>query len=277
MAFPVFSQNGKILPVSQAAVSLTNVEYAYGFGVYETIRAVRGTAVFLEEHAERLMQSAKIIDLAHPFSKDEVTRWVNELLKVLGPEAVCNIKILLIGAPEASGAMLSILPLAPFFPDKKHFKTGASAITFSSERLFPQAKTLNMFGSYYAYRLAKRKGCYDALLLNHKGEVTEGTRTNVFGIKDRVIFSPPKKDILEGVTRMHVLQVAKEAGYELREEPLPLPKLLGLDGVFLTSTSTKILPLTRIDDHQFASVPEPLLELIKLFDAFLQTAREVSS
>ncbi len=273
MSFEIYSRNGVLLPESRATVSLKNVEYAYGWGVYENVRAIRGKALFLEDHAERLMASARIIGLEHPFTKEAFCAWTEALLARLGPEVVCNLKILLIGAPTPEGCALSILPLAPLFPDKRLFTRGATAITFPYERLFPQAKTLNMFGSYYAYKKAKEAGCYDALLTDRHGNITEGTRTNVFAIKDRVIQSPPAQDILEGITRLHVLQVAREHGFTLEEGPLPLSDLARWDGLFLTSTSTKILPITAVDAHAFPAVPPALTELIGHFDAFLERQR----
>ncbi len=273
MAFDVYSRNGEILPASEAVVPLSNVEYAYGFGVYETIRAVRGKAVFLPDHVERLLKSAEIIDLTHPFSAEHVSQWITALLERLGPETVCNIKVLLIGASAPERCVLHVIPLAPLFPDKRLYARGASALTVPHERMFPQAKTLNMFPSYMAYRKAKAAGCYDALFTDRAGCITEGTRTNFFAISGKTIHSPPLKDVLEGVTRLHVLQAAKGAGFTVEEHPIPLASLGGYDGAFLTSTSSKVMPLIRIDDHAFANVSAGLLELIAAFEAFLATER----
>lgn len=269
MNFDTFSRNGEILPAEQATVALSNIEYAYGFGVYETIRAVRGTALFLDQHTARLMTSADVIGLEHRFTAAMVAEWTTSLLASIKADA-CNLKILLVGGRTKEDTMLYIIPLAPLFPDKKLFSRGATAITVRHERFMPHAKTLNMLPSFMAYRRAKEHGCYDALFVDKDDCITEGTRTNFFAIKQRTILCPPAKDILEGVTLVNVLRVAKEHGYAIQEQPILLASLAEVDGAFLTSTSSKIMPLSKVDGHELA-VPEALKELIRHFDAFLAT------
>ena len=269
MSFDTFSRNGEILPAEQATIPLANIEYAYGFGVYETIRAVRGTALFLDQHTVRLMTSANVIGLEHAFTAAQVAKWTNALLASIKADA-CNFKILLVGGRTKQDALLFIIPLAPLFPDKKLFSRGATAITVRHERFMPHAKTLNMLPSFMAYRRAKEHGCYDALFTDKDDCITEGTRTNFFAIKDRTILCPPAKDILEGVTLVNVLRVAKENNFLLKEQPIPLASLAETDGAFLTSTSSKIMPLCKVDGHELA-VPDALKELIRHFDAFLAT------
>ncbi len=265
MDFAWYSRNGELRPASEAVIGLANIEYAYGFGVYETIRASGGKANFLAEHVERLMESARIIGLEHRFDAASVTAAINELVTKTG-DGVFNLKVLLIGARDPARTELCVLPLAPLFPDKRLYARGASAVSFSYERLFPQAKTLNMFPSYYAYREAKAKGCYDALFINRDGCITEGTRTNFFAIKGDVIHSPPAKDVLEGVTRRHVLAAARNNGFGYDEAPVALADIGSYDGAFLTSTSSKIMPLTTIDAFTWPAVPDALKRLIALYD-----------
>lgn len=267
MAYDVFSKNGTILPSSDATVPLSNIEYTYGFGVYESIRVVRGVALFLNDHIERLMMSARVIELAHTFDVSTIEKWVTDLVTHVKADA-CNLKLLLIGAKKPEDAQLYIVPLSPLFPEKKLYTRGASAMTIAYERYLPNAKTLNMLPSYLAYRKAKNAGCYDALYVNRHGHITEGTRTNFFVIKGKTLISPPKDEILEGVTLMHVIEVAEKNGYTIEYRPIPLTDLSTFDGAFLTSTSSKIMPLTKIDE-QTLSIPPALGELMKHFDAFL--------
>lgn len=271
MAFPVFSKNGEILPAEQATVPLSDIAYAYGFGVYETIRAVRGSALFLRDHLDRLIQSATIIGLPHTFATGAMSAWVEELLKKIDAEA-CNLKMLLIGGKDADSATLYIIPLAPLFPDKRLYARGATALTVRHERYLPHAKTLNMLPSFLAYRSAKEKDCYDALFVNRNGEITEGTRTNFFAIRGRTIISPPETEILKGVTLMHVVETALANGFTLEHAPIPLTQIASFDGAFLTSTSSKIMPLRRIDETEL-QIPPTLTELIGHFEKFLKTAQ----
>ncbi|HEX5744328.1 MAG TPA: aminotransferase class IV [Candidatus Saccharimonadales bacterium] len=268
MAYKYFSKNGKVLPAEQAVVPLADIEYAYGFGVYETIRLSKGRLLFLGEHCERLMGSARIIGLHHSLSKESVARNVKELVDRNKADN-CNVKILLIGGPAGSDATLNILCLNPLFPDRKLYKQGAHVITEWMERPFPHAKTLNMLPSYLAHRGARVAGAYDALLVNRHGYVTEGTSTNFFGLKGHTIFSPPVAEILPGVTRDKVLKVAGQNGFKIEQKDLKLDDLREYDNLFLTGTSVKIMPIRSVDALELDPPSSALRGLMKAFDDFL--------
>ena len=114
MEFKYFSRNGKILPIKEAVVPLANIEYQYGFGVYESIRVAGGTPYFMADHVERLMGSATEIGLAHAFKAAQVEQAILELLERNAVES-CNVKILLIGGKGAEDASLEILCLNPLY------------------------------------------------------------------------------------------------------------------------------------------------------------------
>ncbi len=268
MTYKYFSHNGKTLPSDQAVVSLSSIEYGYGYGVYETIRVRKGVAYFLDEHIERLLNSALVIELNHLFTVDQVKESSLELLKANQVET-CNIKLLLIGGRNPEDASLEILCLNPLFPDRKHYSEGVKAITYNYERPFPQAKTLNMLSSYLAFRQAREAGAYDALLINHLGCITEGTRTNFFGIVNREIISPQVEQILPGITRAKVIEVARKQGFKIKEQNIKLNELSMFDNLFLTSTSSNILPLQMVDKFRTGQISSPLKELIKAFNGFL--------
>jgi branched-chain amino acid aminotransferase len=255
--------------MTEPTIPLSNIAYAYGYGVYENIRVAKKVPYFLPDHLERLLHSAKVIGLEHQYDKNSLTKQVQKVVDETSEETY-NLKILLIGGEKASDAMLHILPLTPFFPDRKLYKDGASVITVEYERLFPGAKTLNMLGSYLAYKKAKAAGCYDALLINKNGDITEGTRTNFFAIKDKTLYSPPTSEILEGIMRKAVLKVALANGFKLEEKKIPLASISQYDGAFLTSTSSQIMPISKINDVELA-VPAELSNLMKLFKDFYDT------
>lgn len=267
MAYPYFSRNGKVLPVAEATVPLGDIHYAYGFGVYETVRIAKGEGRFLEAHAERLMESARIIGLKHTFSVDSVVRNINDLI-IQNKVENCNIKILLIGGSAPEDAVLNMLCLNPRYPDRKLYKQGVHTITKELERPFPHAKTLNMLPSYLAHREARAAGAYDALLVNRRGCVTEGTSTNVFALKGRTIFSPPESDILLGITRENVVKVARSNGFVVKEKELETRDLTKYDNLFLTSTSSKILPIKSVGGDVWPQVSPALRELMLAFDSF---------
>jgi len=264
MNYPFFSRNGTLLSSTEAVIPLDNIEYTYGFGVYETVRVVKGEARFLSDHSARLMNSASIINLEHPFTIDTVMQAAEALIEKNEIES-CNLKILLIGSRTKDSANLYIECLAPLYPDRKLYSQGAKAITRQYERFLPQAKTLNMLGSYLAYKEAKSQDAYDALLVNNEGYITEGTRTNFFAIKGNDLFSAPEKDILLGVTRNHVIKVAEANSFKIVERNIKPGELKDYDGAFLTSTSTKIMPLISVDDFTWLEIPAQTKLLMQKF------------
>lgn len=271
MDFKYFSHNGELKSAKEAVISLSNIEYTYGFGVYETIRVTRGVPFFLTEHLERLMESADIIELEHPFTEDHITDAIALLIEKNNVDT-CNLKLLLIGAPEKERAQLFIQCLNPLFPDKKLYREGARCVTYAYERAFPHAKTLNMLQSYLAYRKAKESDAYDALLIDNDGCITEGTRTNFFCISGRTIISPPQEKILLGVTRKAVLKVARQHGFEYREQPITWGEMQEYGGAFLTSTSSKIIPIRSVDNVDLPREDAHVIkELMDLFDQFLDS------
>lgn len=273
MAYPFISKNGELIAIDQAVLPVTNIEWTYGFGVYETIRVSQTVPQFLIQHIERLFHSATIIGLEHVFDSSNIECFVHELVQGINVDA-CNLKMLLIGGKTSVDATLYIIALAPVFPKTQWYRDGISVISFPYERFLPQAKTLNMLGSYLAYRKAKEHGCYDALLVDGEGYITEGSRTNFFVMKDHTIFSPPSKDILPGIMRMLMLHVAKKNGFIIKEHMIQLADVSSFDGAFLTSTSSKIMPISSIDGKKI-SIPKELTTLIRVFDDFLKTAKGV--
>ena len=263
-----FSKNGVLLPISEASISIDDLEFTYGFGVYENLKIRNGVLYFADQHIERLCASARIIKLEHGFEKPFITDAIDELIKK-NEIATANIKMLLLGGKEPKDARLFIFLLNPKFVDRKAYKEGASVVSVHYERLFPQAKTLNMLGSYMSYGAAVQSSCYDALLLDKDKHALEGTRTNFYCIKGNTITTAPAHYVLNGVTRQTVLSVARQNGYEILEKPIPYASIPHYEGAFLTSTSSNIVPLRKIDDHLFERIPESIKNLMKQYKEFL--------
>ncbi len=266
-SFSYFSRNGELVPISEAHIALSNIEYQYGFGVYESIRVVHRKPLFLADHLERLEESARIIGLTHPFTRDAVTKYVHDLVEKTEADTY-NLKILLIGGKES---VLNILCLNPHYPEDKLYKEGVKTVTYEYERAFPHAKTLNMLQSYLAYSKAKEAGAYDALLIDRNGTIIEGTRTNFFAIRGKTLYEQPEENILLGVTRKHVLEVAAASGFTVATQDIRPHELSKYDGAFLTSTSSKIMPIRSVDDFSFTEISASLRELMEAFDEFLRT------
>ncbi len=274
MTFTHFLKNGELLPIAEATVSVRDLHFQYGFGVYEAMRVRKSIVYFVDMHVDRLAQSARLIELAHPYTKEQIITFIKQVSEKNNLESA-NIKMLLIGGKTAEESALYIFPVLPLYPDRKLYKHGATAQSMQYHRFMPNAKTLNMLPSYLFFTKARKNGHYDAVFLDEERNILEGTRTNFFAIKDSTLITPPKEFVLDGVIRQTLIDTAQKNGFIVKEEKIPLASLENFDGAFLTSTSTKILPLAKIDDFTFPEIPQKLKELMRIYDDFLDTSKGI--
>ena len=277
MIGPSFSFNGNLLPIHQAFVSVDNLHFVYGYGVYENLKVRSRVLFFPELHAERLLHSASAIGLKTVYTEEKIKEIVEHLCKVI-PQESFNLKVLLMGN-EKDNADMYVFALNPRFLTGKEYREGVRVITHHGERLFPNAKTLNMLMSFLAYKKAQEKGAYDALLVDNEGAVQEGTRTNLFFTDGKTIFTPPMEKVLDGVTRMTVIDALRKKGIIVQERNLKLGEVKDYKGFFLTSTSSKVLPISRIDEMKF-EIPPIVRDAMKIYDEYLERyagkARKIS-
>jgi len=257
------SINGVISPKEKAVIPVSHKAYFFDFAVYESIKVIKGKSFFAEDHIERLFKSAELIELEHPFRKPQVQNWLNQLIAESQLKEA-YIRIILIGAAD-NGAQLFIIPLAGVtFYSKKTYRVGMKAVTFIGERRIPNAKSKDLLLNYLALRKATENNAIEALLIDHKGNIREGTRSNFFAIKDGVLFTPPDEKVLEGVTRKKVLGIAAKI-MPVKKEAIPLSKISEFDEVFITSTLLNIMPLNQIDNRSFSAPFEKTKKLQEMF------------
>ena len=218
-------RNGKLVDESMAVLPVAYREVQYSFSVYESVRVENGRPVHLSDHLERLKASCRMINLEHPFTDDVITSSLEALIEhdniVYAP---C--RILIVGGPE---------PL--FF------------ITYG-ERFLPEAKTSNLLMQYLAAEEAKRKGAFEALLVNRKGEVLEGVRSNVYGLYGNRIYTAADGSVLSGITRISVIKAAEHLGYEIVYTPPTDTNIHMFDSLFISSTPFGIIPISSVNGHE---------------------------
>ena len=252
--------NDKFVPQEEAVVSVFDHGFLYGDGVYETLRAYRGRVFQLAEHLARLERSASRIRLPLPISREQLAGLVRESLsRNQLQEAYLRITVSRgageIGLdPALCKAPTLVIIAKPFQPYPDSFYShGVSVILAKTRRnlpeaLPPQVKSLNFLNNILAKMEATAAGAHEALMLNHKGEVTEGTTSNVFVVQGGRLRTPAVEcGILEGITRSLVLQLASELGIPSEETRLTVSDLTGADECFLTNTTQEVLPVTRVD------------------------------
>jgi branched-chain amino acid aminotransferase len=237
--------NGRIRPASQARVSLFSPALFNSFGVYESVEVADSVPFHLRDHLSRLAESAEMIELHLPYSLYDMASWVSQLISENGKDD-CLLRIVALGATQAEDeALVAILPQPlPRYPDT-YYWNGAAAITYEGCRPLPACKSLNTLVNYLARRQAVRAGVHEAILRTG-GEITEGSRSNIFAVRRGEIHTPPADRVLSGITRDAAIRLALEAGYRVSEVPLSLRDLSQFGEFFITSTSMHVMPIVRI-------------------------------
>ncbi len=243
--------NGELMPLDQAQISLFNKAYFSSFGVYETVKVERGRPFYLEDHLRRLHKSAALLDLELGVDIPTLTRWFERLVQV-DPQATWSLKILAIGATEAgAGPIIGLQadPLATY--PAAFYETGASAVLFEGQRTLPRCKSLNTLVNFLARRAATQAGALEGLL-HHHGYLTEGSRSNLFVVRQGQLITPPDDEVLSGITRDIILQVMRDTPHAVVEAPIAIDLSL-YEEIFISSTSMHVMPLTHIDGKPVGS------------------------
>ncbi|MFA6269246.1 MAG: aminotransferase class IV [archaeon] len=246
MAYAIF--NGKIINENEAVLGLDDKAFFFDFAVYSSLKVIQGKIFFSEYHVDRLLESAKLINLGHSFSKEDILKMLNRVIEKNRLNDAF-LRVVLVGdADKNKVAKIFVLPLTGvhYYPNKFYSK-GVKVITYNGERRFPTAKTMDLLLSFLAMRKAEEENAIEALLVDHEGNVREGTRSNFFAIKGDTLITPPKDKILEGITKKIIFDLCKDK-FEIVEEDISLSNLKNYEEFFITSTLFNVLPINRIDD-----------------------------
>jgi len=256
--------NNKVIPVSEAALPMSSSRT-----IYEVIRVISGIPLFLERHMERLEASARLTGSSLGSTAHKVENSIRELIKINGsPDK--NIKILVYNLDSSTPLHMSYF-IHSSYPTPEDYIKGVHGILLSEERTNPNAKVVNSsFKERVATALAGAKA-YEALLVNSENEITEGSRSNMFFIKDGKVLTAPKGNVLIGITRVCVFELCNNLGIEIIEKPISTSMLKEMDGVLMTGTSPKLLPISSIDNMSFGSADNPIIKaLIKGYDDMIE-------
>jgi branched-chain amino acid aminotransferase len=272
--------NGEFVAWEDAKVHVLTHALHYGTGVFEGIRAyetAQGSAIFRNrDHLERLEKSAKLYYMELPYPKEQLREVTHELIARNGFKS-CYIRPLVWRGYGPMGlnpldnpveAMVAVWEWGAYLGEEgKRNGVRARVSSYrriSSESLIPHSKAC---GQYLNSVLAKiesvKAGYEEAILLDDKGYVSEGTGENVFVIKDGVIYTPTQADgILDGINRKSCIQIARDLGYEVVERNVARAELSLADEVFLTGTAAELTPMREIDDIEIGP-PGPITREIQ--------------
>lgn len=254
--YQYFIYDGEIRPNAEFTLS-ENVG-----GIYEVIRVTSGVPLFLEDHLDRFYHSAVLAGKKIRFSKHQIARFLQELID----KNNIGQGNMLLSCKKCLKAFF--IPHA--YPDEKWYETGVSCGILKAERVNPNAKIFQTTVRQQADEMMEKQGFYEVLLVDARDHLTEGSRSNVFFIKDNMLYTPPGREVLLGITRQKVIQLAKESGISIREEDISLSELDTFHAAFISGTSPKILPVSQIDKMAFNPLHDMLQLLRKNYDAMIE-------
>lgn len=232
--------------------------------LYEVIRIVDGVPLFLEEHYERLINSARIINYSLEIPIEAIRENIIKMVRVNNIKDH-NIKIV-INNLEGNELNQYYFFIKSEYPSMDMYNEGVSTITYSAVRDNPNAKIINKKLRENVNKLLKEKECYEALLINENDEITEGSRSNTFFIKGNTVYTAPSEGVLLGVTRQRIISLCRKNNISVIEEPINMDSLSSFEAVFMSGTSPKVLPIKRVDDLKFDVRNDLLLKVMKIYD-----------
>jgi D-alanine transaminase len=259
--------NGKQMPLSEVMIPALDRGFLLGDSIYEVLRIYQSRPWLEEEHWQRLARSLDAVRI-HGVDLDRLRRRMLETITA-GPfrEATAYIQVTRGVAPRAHAFPAKATPLEFLYVKEFHDlyadlrRDGAPVITQPDVRWDRcDIKSNNLLANVLAAQAAKEAGCVEALLCLADGTLTEGTHTSFFGVLDgKVLTAPNSNAILPGITRGLVLRLAARAGIAVREHVLKQGDLEHVSELFLTGTTTEVLPVVQVDGRPIADArPGPV-------------------
>lgn len=257
--------DGKFVPEEKALVSVFDHGLLYGDGVFEGIRAYNGKVFRLDAHLDRLYDSAKVINLQIPLTKEQFKELIYEVLRrnnlkdgYIRPVVTRGKGDLGLDPRKCPKPTVFIIATywGAMYGDL--YDKGLKAITVSvrrnaAEALPPNAKTLNYLNNILAKLESICKGGDEAIFFDTNGYLSEGSGDNIFLVKNGILLTPPTLNNLRGITREVVLECAKNLGIEHREQNLGYFDLYTADEVFVTGTAAEVAPIVDIDGRSIGT------------------------
>ncbi|VAW18367.1 hypothetical protein MNBD_BACTEROID01-1252 [hydrothermal vent metagenome] len=255
-------RDGSLSPVS----GFTGFSGKPGTFVYEVLRVISGVPLFLGEHIARLHVSVKALGLPCPFTSGKIEKELKQLIRANNMEAG-NIKMVFRFFDGAPGYWFYQVPHS--YPSEADYINGVEVGFLHIERSNPVAKTTEPTVRALANEAIVRNKYYEVLLVDSKGNIREGSRSNVFFIRGREVYTPPAGQVLRGITRQKVIEAIQQLGYGLVEEPVGM-KATSFDAVFITSTSAKVLPVKRWPGQHFDTANKVYTDIREAYEGMVK-------
>ena len=241
--------NNQFLPASEAALPISDLCIQRGYGLFDYLKVVEGTPLYLEDHLDRLYYSCAQMRLTPPLSRIELKEIIRQLVQY-NKLPLSGIRITVTGGLSPDGYSIAtpnvLMTQSPLqLPTKEANEKGIKLISWPHQRQLPHVKTTDYIMAIWLQEKVKEQAADDILYYSN-ASVSECPRANVFAVKDGKLITPAQH-ILNGVIRKQVLHLAQDI-LSVEERDLSLGELKAADEVFITSTTKQVLPVRQVDD-----------------------------
>lgn len=255
--------NNEFIPEEKAVLQVHDLSIQRGYGVFDFFKVVNGVPVFLEEHLDRFYFSASRMRLNVAYNKEELKKI---LLELLTKNSAINtgVRITLTGGYSPDGYQLAkpnlIISIRSFStPTKEQFEGGIRLISYEHQRQLPDVKSIDYLMAIWLQPFVKQNSA-DDVLYHQKGLVSECPRSNFFIVTEKNTIVTPSENILKGVMRNKLLEVAK-TNFHIEERDVHVDEVRFAKEAFITSTTKIILPVRQLNDYVFPGVNHVSLQL----------------
>jgi branched-chain amino acid aminotransferase group I len=241
--------NGKFIPPEEAKLPILIPGFLYGWGLFETMRSYRNKIVYFDKHLKRIKSSSKLVGLRIPYSLQKLKKIIRETVSKSGFKDA-YVRLTLSKSKKGTDLSVVVKKYTPY-PGQK-YRQGIR-VTISSFRqdegsFLARLKSANRLLYELSYLEAKKKGFDGSIILNSRGYISEGSRSNIFFVKDNVLFTPCLScGCLEGITRRVIFDLARKYKIRIYEGRFTLQDLYQADEVFFTNSLAGIMPVKSID------------------------------
>ncbi|MFI3155510.1 MAG: D-amino acid aminotransferase [Methylococcaceae bacterium] len=273
--------NGQYLPLNEAKISVMDRGFLFGDGIYEVIPSYSGNLFHFQEHMERLENSLSSIRLTNPHDR---TQWLEILTPLLDANLDQSVYLQITrGVADKRDHAFpenitpTVFAMSSTITPYTDRDSGAKAISIDDSRWeLCNVKATTLLANILLRQQAVEKGCAEAILVKD-GYVTEGAASNIFAVIDGILITPPKgHEILPGITRDVILEIAGENNIPYSEDIISLDALKTAGEIWLTSSTREIIPVIQLDDEIIANgKPGPLWQTMhQLFQAYKKSNHE---
>jgi branched-chain amino acid aminotransferase len=262
--------NGQYIPLDTAGVPIADLGVQRGYGIFDFVRVTENIPLYLDDHLDRFYRSAEYMRLAIGKTRDELKRSIRQLL-IQNKLPDSGLRILLTGGVSTDGYTVTQTSLAiiqsPVAPPPSVLPPAYTLVTYPYQREMPQVKTTNYLMAVWLQPWIKEQAA-DDVLYQKDGLISECPRSNFFLVlKDDTVITPGR-NILNGITKKQVLQLAAQNGIHIEERDVLVNEITQAKAAFISSSTKRIIPVRQIDDHVFEAGNNAVA--IKLFELLLE-------